>query len=138
MSRIQFGNRNMQRAIRRYGDNVLDEVKRIVVETAYIIQSNAQALAPVDDGNLRDSIAVELLQGGLKAKVTVGANYAIWIEYGTGIYSSTGQGRDTPWTYYSDKLGRFVTTQGMRPQPFWHEAVDKGRRHFRNGMRALR
>lgn len=127
----------MQRAIRRYGDNVIEEVKRIIIETAYIIHSNAQALAPVDEGNLRDSIEVEILQDGMKAIVRVTANYAIWIEYGTGIYAVEGNGRNTPWTYYSDKLGRFVTTQGMKPQPFWDPAVDKGQRHFRKEMREL-
>lgn len=134
---ITFGNRGLQRAIRRYGDDVLDEIKRIVVETAYIIHSNAQALAPVDDGNLRDSIEVELLNDGMKAVVRVTANYAIYVEYGTGIYAAEGNGRDTPWTYYSDKLGRFVTTEGMRPQPFWDPAIKQGQRHFRSEMRGL-
>lgn len=127
----------MQRAIRRYGDNVIDEVKRIIVETAYIIHSNAQALATVDEGNLRDSIEVEILPDGMTAIVRVTAHYAIYVEYGTGIYAVEGNGRDTPWTYFSDKLGRFVTTEGMRPQPFWDPAIDKGQRHFRKEMRDL-
>ena len=134
---ITIGNRNLQRAIKKYGGNVIDEVKRIITETAYIIHSNAQALAPVDEGNLRDSIEVELLQGGLSAVVKVTANYAIYVEYGTGIYAVEGNGRQTPWTYFSDKLGRFVVTEGMRPQPFWHEAVDRGQKHFRKEMRKL-
>lgn len=132
-----MGNADMQKAIRKYGENVLDEVKRIVVETAYVIHSNAQALATVDDGNLRDSIEVEILQGGMMAVVRVTANYAIYVEYGTGIYAVEGNGRDTPWTYYSDKLGRFVVTEGMRPQPFWDPAIKKGQRHFRKEMRDL-
>lgn len=127
----------MQRAIRKYGDDVITEIKKIIIETAYVIQSNAQAQAPVDDGNLRDSIEVELLQGGLTAVVRVTANYAIYVEYGTGIYAKEGNGRDTPWTYYSDKLVRFVTTEGMRPQPFWDPAVKMGQRHFRREMRRL-
>jgi len=134
---IKFGNKKMQRAIQKYGDDVLDEVKRIVIETAYVIHSNAQALAPVDESNLRDSIEVEILRDGMMAVVRVTANYAIYVEYGTGIYAAEGNGRDTPWTYYSDKLGRFVTTRGMRPQPFWDPAIDKGQRHFRDEMRDL-
>jgi HK97 gp10 family phage protein len=134
---IKMGNKHMQKAIKKYGVSVLDEVKRIVSETAYIIHGNAQADAPVDDGNLRDSIEVEFLEGGLTAIVRVTASYSIFVEYGTGIYSSTGNGRTTPWTYYSDKLGRFVTTEGMRPQPFWHGAVDLGEKHFKEEMRKL-
>lgn len=127
----------MQRAIRKYGDDVIDEIKRIIYETAYIIHSNAQALAVVDESNLRDSIEVEILRDGMMAVVRVTANYAIYVEYGTGIYAVEGNGRKTPWTYYSDKLSRFVTTEGMRPQPFWDPAVDKGQLHFRDEMRDL-
>ncbi|MGX2958043.1 HK97-gp10 family putative phage morphogenesis protein [Peribacillus sp. JNUCC 23] len=135
--RIKLGNRALQNAAKKYGEDIIDEVKRIVTETAAIIHGNAKALAPVDDGNLRDSIEMEILEDGLLAVVRVTASYAIYVEYGTGIYSSTGQGRTTPWTYWSDKLGRFVTTRGMRAQPFWDPAVDAGERYFRKEMRKL-
>lgn len=127
----------MSRAIERYGDDVLGEVKRIVVSTAQLIQSTAKALAPVDDGALRDSIEMELLQDGLTAKVTVGVEYAVYVNFGTGIYAKEGDGRKTPWTYYSDKLGRFVTTRGQRPQEFWGPAIDAGERYFMTEMRRL-
>lgn len=135
---VKIGNRSLSNALKKYGDSIIDEVKRIVVETAYIIHSNAQALAPVDENNLRDSIEVEILPGGMTAIVRVTAHYAIYVEYGTGIYAVEGNGRKTPWRYYSDKLGRFVTTEGMKPQPFWDPAVDKGRRHFQKEMRKLK
>lgn len=135
---VRIGKKEMTRALENYSDDVLEQVREIVVETAYIIQSNAKALAPVDDGNLRDSIEVEIMQGGMTAIVRVSANYAVYVEYGTGIYAKEGNGRKTPWTYYSDKLGRFITTKGMRPQPFWDPAIDRGQRHFRIEMRKLR
>lgn len=135
---VKVGSRSLSSALKKYGDGIIDEVKRIVVETAYIIHSNAQALAPVDESNLRDSIEVEVLPGGLTAIVRVTAHYAIYVEYGTGIYAVEGDGRKTPWRYYSDKLGRFVTTEGMKPQPFWDSSVEKGRRHFRKEMRKLK
>ena len=135
MARIKFGGQELLRAVARFEDGVLDEVKRIVYETARVIQSNAKALAPVDDGNLRDSIEMTILNGGYLAKVTVGAEYAIYVEYGTGIYSSEGNGRTTPWTYYSPKLGRYVTTRGQHPQPFWGPAVETGKRYFEQQMR---
>lgn len=127
----------MSNAVRKYGEGVLDEIKRIVTETAYIIHGNAKALAPVDDGNLRDSIEMEISPDGLRAIVQVTASYAIYVEFGTGIYAKEGNGRKTPWTYYSDKLNRFVTTQGMRPQPYWMPALDAGERYFRKEMRKL-
>lgn len=135
--RVTIGSRQLTRAVREYNDDVLEEVKRIIVGTAQIIQSTAKALAPVDDGSLRDSIEMDVLQGGLTAKVSVGVEYAIYVEFGTGIYAVEGNGRSTPWTYYSDKLGRFVTTKGMRAQPFWEPAIDAGRSYFRREMGRL-
>lgn len=129
-NRITFGSRDLSRAIERFGEHVEDEIKRIVIETAQIILSNAKMLAPVDDGNLRDSIEMEILEGGLTAVVRVTASYAVYVNFGTGIYAVEGNGRQTPWTYYSDKLGRFVTTRGQRPQEFWGPAVDMGERNF--------
>lgn len=134
---MKIGNREMSRALNRYGDSVIRDVKRIIVETAQIILSNAKALAPVDDGNLRDSIEMEVLMGGLKAKVQVTAHYAIYVEFGTGIYAAEGDGRQTPWTYWSPKLNRFVTTRGMPPQPYWEPAIDAGQRYFDTEMGRL-
>ncbi|MGN7409966.1 HK97-gp10 family putative phage morphogenesis protein [Sporosarcina sp. SAFN-010] len=134
---VKVGNRALANALKKYGDSVIDDVKRIITETAYIIMNNAKVMAPVDDGNLRDSIEVEIVPGGMTAIVRVTANYAIYVEYGTGIYAVEGNGRKTPWTYYSDKLGRFVTTEGMKPQPFWDPAIEKGQRHFRKEMRKI-
>lgn len=136
-NRITLGNRYLRRAVREYAEDFESQVKRIVTETATIIHSNAKALAPVDDGNLRDSIEMEILQDGLLAIVRVTAHYAIYVEYGTGIYASKGNGRQTPWTYYSDKLNRFVTTEGQRPQEFWAPAIDAGGRFFRDEMRKM-
>lgn len=137
MSRITFGSRELQKALQKYGDSIIDEVKRIVSETAYLIQANARALAAEDSGDLKKSIEVEIKDGGFTAVVTVGQNYAVWIEFGTGIYSTKGTGRKDPWVYYSDKLNRFVFTRGMPAQPFWFPAVDAGKRYYKKEMKKL-
>jgi HK97 gp10 family phage protein len=134
MANIKFGSKQLSAALAKYGASVENEVKRIVAETARIIQSQAKALAPKDDGNLRQSIEIEIKEGGFTAVVTVGAEYAIFVNFGTGIYAVGGDGRKTPWTYYSDKLGRYVTTQGQKPQEFWGPAVDAGERYFRSAF----
>lgn len=133
----KFGSVSVQYALKKWGDGIIKEVKKVVTETAYIIQAEAQAQAPTDSGYLRESIEVEIMNGGLSAVVTVGAEYAIYIEYGTGIYAVKGNGRKDPWVYYSEKHGEFRFTRGMKAQPFWMPAIEKGRRHFKAGMRAL-
>ncbi|PZX07901.1 HK97 gp10 family phage protein [Psychrobacillus insolitus] len=134
---ITFGNKQLSAAVLKWGEDVLDDAKRIIADTAYLIVNQAKALAPEDDGSLKRSIEVNFIDDGLTAVVTVGAHYAIYVEYGTGIYAENGNGRQDAWTYYSIKLGRFVTTRGMRPQPFWFPAVEAGQKYFRKEMKKL-
>ncbi|MFP7199683.1 HK97 gp10 family phage protein [Lysinibacillus halotolerans] len=137
MGITRFGHKRLRKAVNRWSDEIIDDVKRIVTETAYILQTEARARAPEDSGYLRQSIEVDLMNNGLTAVVTVGADYAIYIEYGTGIYAVNGDGRKTPWVYYSDKYGEFVFTRGMKAQPFWFDAVETARKYFKKEMRKL-
>jgi len=49
----------------------------------------------------------------------VGTNlhYAPYVERGTGIHAANGQGRQTPGRFKAAN-GKWVTTSGMKPQPF--------------------
>ncbi|MFD2704237.1 HK97 gp10 family phage protein [Salibacterium lacus] len=71
------GDITFEKAIERFEQQIIDEVKRIVAETTEIIVSEAKALAPVDEGNLRRSIEPEYDNDGLSAMITVGAEYGI-------------------------------------------------------------
>ncbi|MFJ8515331.1 HK97-gp10 family putative phage morphogenesis protein [Lysinibacillus xylanilyticus] len=136
MARITFSGRQLLKLAKKFEKDLLNEISDVVQETARLIQTEAKALAPVDDGSLRDSIEMKMI-GKYNAEVTVGAGYAIWVEFGTGIYAENGKGRKTSWTYFSTKLGRYVTTDGMKAQPFWGPAVDNGRDYFMKEMRRL-
>lgn len=136
MARITFSGRQLLRAASKFERTLLNEISDIVYETARLIQTEAKALAPVDDGSLSASIEMKML-GKYNAVVSVGVHYAIYIEFGTGIYAENGNGRTTPWTYFSTKLGRYVTTEGMRAQPFWGPAVESGGRYFETEMRRI-
>lgn len=137
MGVTRFGNLKVQKALNRWGNYVISDVKRIVVETATIIRNEAKARVPVDSGDLRDSIEMEILNDGLTAIVHVGVFYAIFVEFGTGIYAVKGNGRKTPWSYYSNKLDQWVTTQGMHAQPFWFPAIDIAKKYFYSEMKKL-
>lgn len=130
----------LSRDLERYENMVLDEIKRIVKETAELLQQSARARAPVDTGDLKGSIEVVLDANGLGATVIVQKHYAIYIEYGTGIHA-TGPGgsraKKIPWTYFNTRWGRFVTTSGMKKQPFWFESVDEAERFFHAEIKKL-
>jgi HK97 gp10 family phage protein len=135
-----FGYPGFERAIDDFEKHVINEVKRVIAETAEMIAAQAKALAPVaeiDGGNLKNSIEVRYYNRGLSAEIIVGASYALYVEYGTGIYAEEGNGRKTPWIYYSEKLGRFVWTRGMRAQPFWNPSLEKAGDHFEREMNKL-
>lgn len=87
------------------------------------IRSEAAARAPVgkiNGGTLRGSIISEpFVEDGVPVSETgPTAEYAKYVEYGTGIYAENGQGRKTPWIYFSEELQRFIKTNGMEAQPF--------------------
>ncbi|OMC83359.1 hypothetical protein BK130_07380 [Viridibacillus sp. FSL H8-0123] len=136
MVRITFSGHNLERAFTSWSRDVENEIEKIVLETVRMIQAQAKALAPFDDGSLKASIEVRQIDK-FSATVTVGSDYAVYIEYGTGIYAVEGNGRQTPWTYWSNKLGRYVTTKGQKPQQFWAPAVESGERHFTSRMNRL-
>lgn len=130
--------RIMSRNVRTFSGHVLTQVEQVIIKTAEKIAGLAASLAPVDEGNLKNSIQIDYKNNGLTAEITVGAEYAIYVEYGTGIYAVDGNGRKTPWTYYSPKLGRYVRTQGAPAQPFFWPAVEEGGDYFEREMRRLK
>ena len=123
---------NLVRALQVLSDKTIDDAKRGISETAMLLNTEASSRAPVDEGNLKNSIQSEI--GGLEATVMVGASYGIFVEYGTGVYASGPGGsraKKIPWTYKGAD-GKWYTTYGMRAQPFWFPSIDVARKYFKN------
>lgn len=95
---------------------------RALLQCGYKIQGDAQKLVPVDTGRLKTSISVKMEN----EIVYIGTNvfYGKYVEYGTGIYAESGQGRQTPWVYYAPygKYQGFHWTQGQSPSPWLRPA----------------
>lgn len=87
----------------------------------------AKALAPVDTGNLRNSITHKVVDD----EVYIGTNneYAAYVELGTGIH--TEGGRQTPWVY-KDEEGNWHHTRGQEAQPYLKPAVADHKQTYRN------
>ena len=69
--------------LRAYATNAPQRVQGAVAASLLLIEADAKALAPVDSGRLRDSIHANL-SGRLAGNVTVGVDYAKWVELGSG------------------------------------------------------
>lgn len=123
---------NLARALQVFSDKTIEQTKRGVAETATLLNTEASTRAPIDEGNLKNSIQSEI--GGLEATVMVGASYGVFVEYGTGVYAKGPGGsraKKIPWTYKGAD-GKWYTTYGMRAQPFWFPSIDVARKYFKN------
>lgn len=136
MGITRIGNRKLRRAVDRWEKDIETQISYIIHETARIIVHEAKLRVPVDQGDLRDSIEMKIL-GKFEAVVMVGQFYAVYVEYGTGIYAKSGTGRKTPWSYYYPKIDQWVTTRGMRAQPFWNPTLEIAEKYFKAEMRKL-
>jgi HK97 gp10 family phage protein len=58
-------------------------VQREVLRATLAVQRRAKQLCPVDTGRLRNSIAVELEEGGMNGAVGTNVKYAPFVEFGT-------------------------------------------------------
>ncbi|ALA55060.1 HK97 gp10 family phage protein [Shouchella clausii] len=133
---LKYGQMKLAAFFSRKKREILREINQAIEDTAQYIQAQAMLLAPVDKGNLKNSIQIYYLRGGTAAVVQVEADYGIYVEYGTGIYAVKGNGRSTPWTFY--KGGKFYATRGQRAQPYWNPALDLGHAYFKRRVAAIR
>ena len=98
----------------------------------------AKADTPVDTGRLRNSIAHKVEDNGENgATLYVGSNveYALYHEYGTGIYAENGMGRKTPWAYTDDKGVRHVT-RGVKPKHMLKNSLANHKERYKEILEA--
>lgn len=88
----------------------MDAVRRAVKLNGAEMQNKAQRNSPVDTGTLKRGIGLEVIDGGLTAKVAASAEYAPYQEYGT----------------------RF-----MDSQPYMHPAFNEQKEQFKRDMKRL-
>lgn len=125
---------NVAAELRKYRDAKVSELKDVVNQSALMIESGAKVRAPVDTGRLRASIQIYLKDDGLSADVGTEVNYAVYVEFGTGIYAAKGDGRKTPWAY-KDAKGHWHRTHGNHPQPFLFPAFEEEMPRFKRHLK---
>lgn len=115
----------VEKNLKQFVEKQLPELLEKALEKAcLIVENSAKQNCPVGDGQLRQSISHTVDK--TKGEVGTNVEYAPYVEIGTGIYSTEGNGRQTPWTY-QDAKGEWHTTRGMAAQPYLKPALDKNR-----------
>lgn len=109
---------NLSEFIHKDMDNYLSQA---MAKACAVVQKSAREKAPSDTGALRRSIDFEVESNGTEGVVFSNLEYAPYVEIGTGIHSSKGNGRKTPWAYEGSH--GWVTTSGNKPQPFLEPAA---------------
>lgn len=97
--------RDLEGDLRKGAGKVEALAPKVVAKVAHDIEASAKVAAPVDTGNLKNSISTDV--DGLTAEIGPTASYAMYQEYGT---------------------------SRMRPQPFMGPAVDANEGKFVEAM----
>ena len=89
----------------------------------------AKDLAPVDTGNLRNSISHKVDSKEPAVYIGTNSEYGAYVELGTGQYYPGG--RQSSWVY-KDAHGRWHRTSGQKAQPYLKPAVANHKQTYRN------
>ena len=115
----------------------LDEtyVLQGMTKACAVIRNAAVEAAPHDTGALQRSIEFEISEDGTEGIIYSNLEYAPYVEVGTGIYSTKGNGRDTPWRYKGKDGWRI--TKGQPAQPFLEPALQQNTSKIRECFEEL-
>ena len=132
MAKVKYGNWDLVKELEDYEKDMERWVKKGIARTTMKIYNTAVNLMPVDTGYLRESTSIDFKDGGMTGVISIGSSYAIYVNYGTGIYAEGPVGsraKKIPWSYKGSD-GKWYTTKGQHAQPFWEPAIDAGRAYF--------
>jgi HK97 gp10 family phage protein len=140
---IEHNGDELAEEFRQLGIEISTQAEKGMQKIGNIIATQAKLLAPVKTGRLRRSIASRVEREGDDIKVVIGTNleYAPFVEYGTGIFTTHPDGgRQTAWRYQNAE-GQWFTTVGQKPQPFlmpaFHAKQSQIERIFEQVLREL-
>lgn len=108
-----------------------DGAGQVVRETMLFIEGQAKSDAPIDTGYMANSIQSEYSEPGTgpRGEVFAGAEYAAYVNYGTG---SRGQSSAVP--DRSPEITYTGSWLGMPARPFMSQAAADARPRFEQGM----
>lgn len=125
--RINIKLQGLEKAIRDIQDYeiaIKEEVKNIVKETAFKIQSSSKQKAPVLSGTLKRSIDVDIANDEMSAKVFSDLDYAPHVEFGTAPHEI--EVKDASVLSNGKKpFGKKIMHPGQVAQPFLFPAYEE-------------
>lgn len=132
MAKVKYGNWDLVKELEEFEKETIRWAKKGIAKTTTIIHNSIVSNMPVYTGYLRESVSMDFKKGGLTGVINIGSEYAVYVNYGTGIYAvgpGGSRAKKIPWRY-KDADGHWHTTKGQHAQPFWEPAIDEGRAFF--------
>ena len=120
--------------LRKLPETAKKDLAREVEFSAKSIAKQAQILAPKDTGYLTGSIKPEQGEDPLTWNVTAYANYAAYMEFGTGGLVQVPQELKEIAIQYK---GAGVREVNLKPQPYLYPALVMGRKTFVERIKRL-
>lgn len=118
--------KNLEKFIKQ---GLADTLEQGMEKACIYVEGNARRNAPVDDGQLRQSIThdVEADGGNVTGYIGTNVEYAPYVHQGTGVYAKNGDGRtEVPWKFQSVD-GTWHSTKGQKANPFMQKAIDESK-----------
>jgi hypothetical protein len=116
---------HLEAVLGRAGPRAEQMTKTVVAKTGFDTVAGAQALAPVDTGNLKSSIGVDFDDDELGFEAGPTANYGAHIEYGAGPHVIRPRnGRALFWPGADHPVAK-VNHPGNAPQPYMRPAFEQ-------------
>lgn len=97
---------------------IADAEKKWLYVVGELLVSAIRPLIPVDTSSLKTTLDYKVNLSDMSVTIGVNEKYAVYVEFGTGIYAENGQGRKTPWVYTDPKTGERIFTHGSHPKPY--------------------
>ena len=146
MSRVKVEIKGIDRLLFKF-DKIRDmDLEKKIKEATVLVQGQATSLAPVDEGNLKESIHMDykktktLMQG----RVYTNTEYAPYVEFGTGVkgngtYPHKIKGlnltyADKGWCYWDEKENKYIYTKGQVAQPFMYKSMKRSKKQIKDIM----
>lgn len=140
---------NAKQRLMQKADKIDDGTRRAVEELTQMGYEYMMSIVPVESGGLADSISWEYDQSTNTGRIVIGSDYAIFVEYGTGIvgensphpepapgwsYDVNGHG-EKGWSYFDAKQNRYRWTKGEPAHAFVYRTREFMRQHAGETLR---
>ena len=132
--------KNVDRLVSKFNKMANLDVRDAMNKAVTLVHGEAKSLAPVDTGELAGSIHMDVNKTptGLEGRVYTNNEYAMYVEFGTGIkgngtYPYKVEGltlsyKDKGWSYIDERTGERIYTRGQVAQPYMYPSLNNNKK----------